>query len=95
MSRIPSKLFVLAMVLSIVMAIPVFAQQPAAPVEHSAPAVKAGPTYIVPRTVRPVETQAPALAPSQAVTLTLLHNNDAESQLINAAGRAGVDSESG
>lgn len=84
MSRILRKLFVLAMVLSIVMAIPVFAQQPAAPVERSAPAVKAGPTYVVPRTIRPVETQAPALAPSQAVTLTLLHNNDAESQLIDA-----------
>ncbi|MEE8391602.1 MAG: 5'-nucleotidase C-terminal domain-containing protein [Anaerolineae bacterium] len=84
MSRTLHKLFVLAMILSIVIAIPVFAQQPAVPVERSTLAVKAGPTYVVPRTLRPVETQAPALAPSQAVTLTLLHNNDSESQLVDA-----------
>jgi len=76
MSRILNKVAVLTMILSMVIAIPAFAQQPAAPAEHSAPAAKANPAYAVTQTTQPAEVQAPALASSAVVTITILHTND-------------------
>ena len=75
MYRILSRAAIAAIVLSMTIAMPVFAQQLAAPAE------KADPVYAVPRAMRPVEVQAPAIAPSQAMTLTILHTNDVHARV--------------
>jgi 2',3'-cyclic-nucleotide 2'-phosphodiesterase/3'-nucleotidase/5'-nucleotidase len=76
MSRILNRMVVLTMVVSMVMAVPVFAQQPAAPTARSAPVAQALPAYAVADVTQPAEAQTPALAPSDVVTITLLHTND-------------------
>jgi 5'-nucleotidase/UDP-sugar diphosphatase len=76
MSRILSKAAIAAIILSIAIAMPVFALQSAGSAESSSPAAKANPVYTVPKAVPPVEPQAPAIAPSDVVTITILHTND-------------------
>ena len=76
MSRILSRAVIVAVVLSLTVAMPVFAQQPAAPASNPLPAQALDQVYVVPRDVPPVAVQAPAVAPSDVVTLTILHTND-------------------
>jgi 5'-nucleotidase/UDP-sugar diphosphatase len=76
MSKILSKAVITAVVLSIAIAVPVFARQPAAPVESSPPAAKTDQVYTTPKTVPPADVQAPAIAPSATMTITILHTND-------------------
>ncbi len=82
MSKILSKVVVLTIIVSVIAANPVFAKQPAALAKYPALAAKVRPALVVPQTLEaepgPVEAQAPApaLAPSQAMTITILHTND-------------------
>jgi 5'-nucleotidase/UDP-sugar diphosphatase len=76
MSRILSKAVIATIVLSIAIAVPVLAQQPAVPTKNSTPAAKTDRVYTVPKTVPPVDVQAPAIAPSATMTITILHTND-------------------
>ena len=75
MYRILSRAAIATIVLSMAIAMPVFAQQTAAP------AAKVEPVYTVPRAVPLAELQAPAIAPSDVVTITILHTNDFHGQL--------------
>jgi 5'-nucleotidase/UDP-sugar diphosphatase len=76
MPRILSKATIAAIILSIAIAMPVFAQRPTAPANYDLPVAKTNPVYTIPKAVPQGLAQAPMIAPSQAMTLTILHTND-------------------
>jgi 2',3'-cyclic-nucleotide 2'-phosphodiesterase/3'-nucleotidase/5'-nucleotidase len=90
MSRILSRAAIATIVLSMAIAMPVFALQSAGSATSSSPAAKTDPVYTVPKAVPLVEPQAPAIAPSDVVTVTILHTNDFHGRLeSDSSGRGG------
>lgn len=90
MSRILSRAVIATIVLSMAIAMPVFAQQSAGSATSSSPAAKTNPVYTVPKAVPLAEVQAPAIAPSAIVTATILHTNDFHGHLeSDSSGRGG------
>ena len=81
MFRVLHKVTVLTMILSMLIAIPVVGQHPAAPAERSAPVTNTSPAYAIARATQHAEAQAPALAASDAVTITILQTNDLHGHL--------------
>ena len=81
MSRVLDKVTVLTIIVSVVIAIPAFAQQPAATAERSAPAANVNPVYVVTEATQPAVAQDPALVRSEVVTITILQTNDLHGHL--------------
>ena len=93
MSRIFHRVLLLTVVLSIALISPVLAQPPTAQVQRSASAVRAGdlsPAYTDPQVTQPAVAHVPALAPSQVVTITVLHTNDFHGNLELAGSNPGM-----
>ncbi|HUV90581.1 MAG TPA: metallophosphoesterase, partial [Anaerolineae bacterium] len=93
MSRIFHRALLLTVVLSIALISPVLAQPPTAQVQRPASAVRAGdlsPAYTDPQVGQPAVAHVPALAPSQVVTITVLHTNDFHGNLELAGSNPGM-----